>query len=100
MGVPWSHPINIAQLFIPYASNPTNITFDYTVPGLAKLLHFRNFIKAQPDKEMENIKKEANGYPYKMKAKFQVKEQISIDLKIFIFFLQTGALPQVNGLGN
>ena len=73
-GVPRSHPINIAHLFTPYAPNPTDIIFDYTVPGLAKLLHFTNFIKTQPDKEMENIKKEANGYPYKIKAKFQVKE--------------------------
>ena len=72
-GVPRSHPINIAHLFTPYAPHPTEITFDYTVPGLAKLLHFTNFIRTQPDQEKEYIRKEASGYPYQMKAKYQVK---------------------------
>ena len=45
LGVPLSHPINIAQLFIPYALYPTDITYDFKVPGLAKLLHFSNFVK-------------------------------------------------------
>ena len=71
-GVPLSHPTNIAQLFTPYASIPTNITFDYKVPGLAKLLHFSNFIETQSGKAMEYIAKEVNGYPYTKKSKLQV----------------------------
>ena len=71
-GVLLSHPINIAQLFIPYASNPTEIKFDYKVTGLAKLLHFSNFMKTQSRNTMDYIAKEVNGYPYTKKSTLQV----------------------------
>lgn len=71
-GVPLSHPSNIAQLFTLSAPSPTDITFDYKVPGLAKLLHFSNFMDTQSGKAMDYIAKEVNGYPYTKKSKLQV----------------------------
>ena len=74
-GVPLSHPTNIAQLFTPNATSPTNITFDYTVKGLAKLLHFSNFIKTQSENVIDNLRDEVNKYPYNKKPTLQVMYQ-------------------------
>ena len=71
-GVPLSHPTNIAQLFSPDATSPTNITYDYTVKGLAKLLHFSNFIKTQTENVMDYLRDEVKGYPYTKKPTLQV----------------------------
>ena len=72
MHVPLSHPIHISELFIPNSQTATQIKFQYTEVGLAKLLLFSTFIRAQLQNETDYIATEAKKYPYTMKPKFQV----------------------------
>ena len=68
-GVPLSHPIHIAELFNPNGLTPTNITVNYTLTGLSKLLLFNDFARAQATNVTDVVISEARKYPYPQKYK-------------------------------
>ena len=73
--VPLSHPSYISDLFTQHAQKPTHIKFKYTEAGLAKLLLFSTFLRAQSQGKMDFIATELDKYPYTIKKKLQVREQ-------------------------
>ena len=69
MDEPLTHPIHIAELFTPYGVEPTNITLNYTVAGLSKLLLFNAYARARSNNFTEIVHAEAQKYPYPRKLK-------------------------------
>ena len=72
--VPLSHPIHISELFTPNAKRPTNLTVDYSVHGLAKLLIFNAFAQTQSNNVTDFTIREAMKYPYLIKDDLKVSK--------------------------
>ena len=48
------------------------MAFGYNVRGLAKLLHYLAYVKAQSGEERDIIAEESKNYPYQVKDKIEV----------------------------
>ena len=80
MHVALSHPIYISELFIPHSRTTTPINHQYTEDGLAKLLLFSSFIKAQSQTTiMDYIITEVKKYPYEIRKNSQVRKTLCFD---------------------
>ena len=69
VGVPLSHPIHISELFTPYAIKPSNILIRYNVKGLAKLLLFNDYARANSKNFTKFVLEEAKKYNYTIKPR-------------------------------
>ena len=84
MGLPLSHPIHISELFTPYAIKPTDIPIGYNVKGLAKLLLFNDYARAQSKDFTEFVLEEAMRYNYTKKPHLSKVSQILMHLNSYI----------------
>ena len=74
--MPLSHPILISELYAERPASRYVFRLNYTALGLAKLLMYGAFARAQADAEnitlREVVLKEARNYPYTLKKKPEV----------------------------
>ncbi len=76
-GVARAHPLFFAERYNPLAIAPSpSHNINVTIDGLAKLLHFGDYVEAKAEQKgisIENaIKEEIEAYPYTKKRDFQV----------------------------
>ena len=71
VGVLYSHPVYLVRMFSPGTKISTpSPRFNYTISGLAKLLLFEHYVKAQSNGSTYEsfVNAESAKYPYKLRA--------------------------------